>query len=69
MRWVQSGQPLRHLPRDATKYGNQINLDMTKFRECIDTKKYYAAVQKDIADANALGINATPGLGGFPYAI
>lgn len=42
------------------KYGNQINLDMTKFRNCIDTKKYSPAVQKDIADANALGINATP---------
>ena len=43
-----------------TKYGNQANLDMTKFRGCVDTKKYFPAVQKDIADANALGINATP---------
>jgi protein-disulfide isomerase len=43
-----------------TKYGTQVNLDMTRFRSCMDAKKYSADVQKDVAAAGSLGINATP---------
>ena len=42
------------------KYGQQINLDMTAFGLCLNDKKYTAAIQKDVADANTLGISGTP---------
>jgi predicted DsbA family dithiol-disulfide isomerase len=42
------------------KYGQQINLDMTAFGVCLNDKKYTAAIQKDVADANTLGISGTP---------
>ncbi|HET9304816.1 MAG TPA: thioredoxin domain-containing protein [Candidatus Sulfotelmatobacter sp.] len=36
------------------------SLDMTSFRACLDGDKYKAEVQKDAADAGALGISGTP---------
>ena len=42
------------------KYGQQINLDMTAFGLCLNDKKYTAAIQKDVADANTMGISGTP---------
>ena len=42
------------------KYGQQISLDMTAFGACLNDKRYTAAIQKDVADANALGISGTP---------
>ena len=42
------------------KYGQQINLDMTACGACLNDKKYTAAIQKDVADANTLGISGTP---------
>ena len=50
-----------HLSLDfLTKYGAQINLEMTTFRACLNDNKYASAIQKDIADADALGIRGTP---------
>ena len=43
-----------------TKYAGQAHLDMGRFQACMDAKKYSPDVQKDVAAANALGINATP---------
>jgi len=47
-------------PASLLKYGREINLDMTAFDTCLNDKKYVAAIQKDAADANALGISGTP---------
>jgi Protein-disulfide isomerase len=47
-------------PESITKYAGQIKLDVPRFRVCIDAKKYSADVQKDLAAAGTLGINATP---------
>ena len=47
-------------PVSLLKYGRQINLDTTAFGTCLNDKKYTAAIQKDVADAGALGINGTP---------
>lgn len=33
---------------------------MTAFDTCLNDKKYVAAIQKDVADANTLGISGTP---------
>ena len=43
------------------KYGEKVNVDMSAFSTCLSDKKYSAAIQKDIADAGALGISGTPG--------
>lgn len=47
-------------PDSILKYGQKTNLDMTAFRGCLSDKKYTSAIQKDTADAGALGISGTP---------
>jgi protein-disulfide isomerase len=47
-------------PDSLLRYGKQINLDITAFSACLNDKKYAAAIQKDVADANTLGISGTP---------
>ncbi len=38
----------------------QTGLDMTKFKECVSSGKYKAAVDKDMADGSAVGVTGTP---------
>lgn len=47
-------------PDSILKYGQKTNLDMTAFGGCLKDKKYTSAIQKDAADAGALGISGTP---------
>src|ERR1035438_3579240 len=47
-------------PDSILKYGQKTNLDMTAFGGCLKDKKYTSAIQKDAADAGALGIRGTP---------
>jgi protein-disulfide isomerase len=47
-------------PDSILKYGQKTNLDMTAFGGCVKDKKYTSAIQKDTADAGALGISGTP---------
>jgi protein-disulfide isomerase len=47
-------------PESILKYGQKTNLDMTAFSGCLKDKKYTSAIQKDTADAGALGISGTP---------
>jgi protein-disulfide isomerase len=42
------------------KYGEQIHLDMAAFGGCLNDKKYTADIQKDVAEAGAMGIGGTP---------
>ena len=42
------------------KYAAQIGLNVKQFTADLQTKKYAAAVEKDIADGTALGISGTP---------
>src|SRR6478672_5505793 len=42
------------------KYGDKVGLDMTTFRACVAEKRFVAAIQKDTADAGAMGISGTP---------
>ena len=42
------------------KYGQKTNLDITAFSACLKEKKFTSAIQKDTADAGALGISGTP---------
>lgn len=41
-------------------YAQQLEIDVTTFTTCLDTQKYMDKVSKDVADAQALGVNGTP---------
>ena len=41
-------------------YAKEIGIDVNKFREDVDSKKYDAKIQADLSDGNQLGVNATP---------
>lgn len=47
-------------PDALVKYGQKTNLDMTAYSACLKEKKFTSAIQKDTADAGALGISGTP---------
>jgi protein-disulfide isomerase len=42
------------------KYAADIRLDTAKFDACLDSSKYAAAVQADVAEAQRLGLDSTP---------
>jgi protein-disulfide isomerase len=46
---------------DLSSYAVSLNLDVSKFNECVNAGKYADAVNRDIAFAQKLGINAVPG--------
>ena len=46
---------------DLSSYAASLNLDVQKFNDCVSTWKYTGAVNRNIALAQKLGINAVPG--------
>jgi len=42
------------------KFAQEINLDSEKFKKCLSEKKYYDNIQKDIIEAQNIGIRGTP---------
>ena len=47
-------------PEQLTTHGKTLGLNETAFQECLDTGKFAADINKDIADAGAAGITGTP---------
>lgn len=47
-------------PEAIVKYAQSSGLDMASFRACTDANKYKNEIQKDISDAETLGISGTP---------
>ncbi len=45
---------------DLKQYAVELGLDAEQFNACLDSEKYRQEVQKDIDDAIAAGVNATP---------
>jgi protein-disulfide isomerase len=43
-----------------TAYAEQVGLDKGKFADCLAKKPYTAAIDKDMADAQKVGVNGTP---------
>ncbi|MBI1280869.1 MAG: thioredoxin domain-containing protein [Anaerolineaceae bacterium] len=41
-------------------YAQQLGVDVASFTTCLDSQKYMDKVKKDVADAQALGVNGTP---------
>lgn len=50
-----------NLTRDLfIKIAGDLKLDVGAFTDCFDSKKYADLIEKDVIDAQALGINSTP---------
>jgi protein-disulfide isomerase len=47
-------------PDNLKKYAADLKLDAAKFNECLDSGKYAAAVNKDMADGMKVGVSGTP---------
>lgn len=45
---------------DIKKWAKEIGLDIGEFNKCLDSEKYKAEVEKDIADGSKAGVNGTP---------
>jgi len=45
---------------DLKKYAVDLNLDLTQFNQCLDSKKYEESIQKDLNDGSGLGVSGTP---------
>jgi len=45
---------------NMVKYAQELALDAAGFQACLDSDKYQAEVQRDLADANAAGLSGTP---------
>ncbi len=58
-------------------YAQQLGVDVATFTTCLDTQKYMDKVQKDVTDAQTLGVNGTPAFfvngrfisGAQPYSV
>lgn len=46
--------------KDLEGYAEKVKLDMTKFRQCLDSGEKSAKVQKDISEGDQAGVHATP---------
>jgi protein-disulfide isomerase len=42
------------------EYAQQVGLDTAKFDQCLKDKQFAAAIDKDMADGAAVGVNGTP---------
>ena len=56
-------QNQRNLERsDLEKYATELKLDITKFRQCLDSGEKFAKVQKELAEGEQAGVRSTPTL-------
>ena len=47
-------------PEALLTYARDLGLDMAGFQACVESERYGAAIRRDIGDAQAAGISATP---------
>jgi protein-disulfide isomerase len=45
---------------DLERYAEQLNLDMNRFREALDTGRYAEQVDRELAEGRAAGVSGTP---------
>jgi protein-disulfide isomerase len=45
---------------DLQKYALNLSLNMSRFNQCFDSKKYQSSIDNDVRDGNGLGVSATP---------
>lgn len=54
----QNGSALS--PDNLKKFAADLQLDTARFNACLDSGKYAAAVNKDLADGTKVGVSGTP---------
>jgi len=47
-------------PKDLSEYAKAIELDVSKFQQCLDTGKYAEQIKKNIAEAQKAGVSGAP---------
>jgi protein-disulfide isomerase len=47
-------------PDKIVGYAQSASMDVAKFKTCVDSDKYRAAIDKDVAEGTAAGVNGTP---------
>ena len=47
-------------PEDLIRYAVELGIERAAFVRCVDERRFAAAVEADVAQARALGINGTP---------
>ena len=45
---------------DLARYATALNLDLTKFQECLSGGKYVNEIRKDISEGQKTGVRGTP---------
>ncbi|OGI12695.1 hypothetical protein A3K64_03935 [Candidatus Micrarchaeota archaeon RBG_16_36_9] len=45
---------------DMIRYASDLNLNLTMFSQCLDSKKYESEIENDLADGRSLGVSGTP---------
>ena len=45
---------------DLVRYAGRLNLDAAAFTTCIDTRRPRKDVERDVAEARAIGVRGTP---------
>jgi protein-disulfide isomerase len=56
--WIASSNPLDNF----TNYAQSLGLNLDQFRSDVQNNKYKDKIDTDLADGNALNVNATPTL-------
>lgn len=47
-------------PEHLTAFAQEVGLNLRAFEQCVSSRKYRAAVQKDVDDGHGLGVTGTP---------
>ncbi len=45
---------------DLVRYAREVGLDVKRFEQALDSKRYGAAIDADVAEARSIGITGTP---------
>ncbi|HZC81434.1 MAG TPA: thioredoxin domain-containing protein [Nitrospiraceae bacterium] len=61
LRHVLSSNPNNLSKQAILNYAQDLSLDTKQFQACLDSEKYREEVQKDVMDAQSIGITGTPG--------
>ncbi len=54
------GTTVTYTVQDLKKWAAAIGVNSSQFNQCLDSGKYKAEVEKDLADGTAAGVNGTP---------
>jgi protein-disulfide isomerase len=60
LRHLLASHPDKLAPKEVLGYAGELGLDLQRFQSCMAANRFAAALQKDLDDAAAAGVTATP---------